>query len=196
MLRILAVVVLTLCLHGVAHAQDESAPTSQRITQLILQADAEFDVDVRAAVRTVREAQQIDSSSRVSRVARISLRYGLRPGAALTLDAIQLQQVIDHNGTGSLFRVLGYVVGALGAVGGAWSLVIAMLAVEWERSWGRSGAPSDDLQAVVGGLGGGGILFALIGVMFQVTASQSDDEARLLLEVAPTDASLGLVLRF
>ena len=195
MLRVF-VVVLTFCVHGVAHAQDESAPTSQRVTQLILQADTEFDVDVRAAARTVREAQQIDSSSRVSRVARIALRYGLRPGAALTLDAMQLQQVIDHSRNASLFRVLGYVVGALGAVGGAWSLVIAMLAVEWERSWGRSSAPSADLQAVVGGLGGGGILFALIGVIFHVTASQSEDDARLLLEVAPSGASLGLALRF
>ena len=56
--RVLAVFVLTFCVHGVAHAQDESALASQRIAELILRADTELEGDPRVAARTVREAQR------------------------------------------------------------------------------------------------------------------------------------------
>ena len=195
--RVFALFILRLTTHSVAHAQDATEPTPPEVVELILRADTEFDVDLRVAVRTVREAQQIAAYPELPRVARIARRYRLRPGVALRLDASQLQQVIDHNGAGTLFHALGHVVGILGAILGGGAVVMALLTASLLSAF-RSSGPENGLVVAVSMVGVGGALLAAIGVALHDVGSENDEEAKLLLRVVPAadGASLLLSARF
>ncbi len=178
--RILALL-LVLFVPDLAAAQEAESPA---VIASIQRADvAAQNGDARGAALMVREAQRADRGSRAARVARIALGHRLLPGVALRLDAMQLSEVIDHDTHASINHTLGHVFGIVGAAGGVVALLFGFIGAVASTASGGSGS---DLGPVVGAFGGGGLAFAVVGVLFHVAGSSNDADAEAMLQLTPT----------
>ena len=144
--------------------------------------------DRRGAQLALREAQRAERDSPALRVARIALGHRLLPGVALRLDVAQLEEVIGHDHAGSINHTLGHVFGIVGAVGGAVAVLLGVLAAIVSGGSG-SGA---GLAPAIGAFGGGGLAFALVGILFHVAGSSNDGDASAILQLTPTSSGASL----
>jgi hypothetical protein len=192
--RVFALFILLLTTHSVAHAQEATEPTPPRVIELILRAETEFqNGHTRTAGRTVREASRRHRSSLVARAAHIAVAHSRGPSAVLQLDAAQLQEVVDHHGVSVALHWVGHVLGILGAAAGAYAGFGAYIAIEWARSWGRSTSSDDEVVPVIGALGGGGLLFAILGLTLHGFGEVEDDAVEATLQVNPSVSGASLM---